>query len=59
MSVAFVLFMSLSILIESAKHCYSGSKDNYKSQPCDTGVDGMYVCQKFTCEGGKCEYNIK
>ncbi|VDM85830.1 unnamed protein product [Strongylus vulgaris] len=36
-----------SQVLEAAKRCYSGSKDNYQSRYCDTGVNTKYVCQKF------------
>ncbi|VDL71910.1 unnamed protein product [Nippostrongylus brasiliensis] len=59
LSRTFLVFLAIVVAVsESAKKCYSGSKDNFQSRPCDTGVDGKYVCQKFNCEGGKSSENF-
>uniref|UniRef100_A0A8R1DMD8 Uncharacterized protein n=1 Tax=Caenorhabditis japonica TaxID=281687 RepID=A0A8R1DMD8_CAEJA len=54
----FYILLWISV-VESAKRCYSGSKDRYESRQCDTGVDGKFVCQKFTCEGGKSPFILR
>ncbi|KAK6759115.1 hypothetical protein RB195_016374 [Necator americanus] len=54
-----LVFLIIVMLSEAAKRCYSGSKDNYESRLCDTGVDGKYVCQKFSCEGGKSPFVLR
>ncbi|PIC30534.1 hypothetical protein B9Z55_021739 [Caenorhabditis nigoni] len=60
------LFLTLALVSvilvtvsESAKRCYSGSKDRYESRQCDTGTSGNFVCQKFTCEGGKSPFVLR
>ncbi|CAD6193816.1 unnamed protein product [Caenorhabditis auriculariae] len=57
--VALSLFIVLMATTEAAKRCYSGSKDRYESRQCDTGIDGKFVCQKFTCEGGKSPFVLR
>nr|VDM63315.1 unnamed protein product [Angiostrongylus costaricensis] len=52
----FIFLIVVTVVSEAAQRCYSGSKNKYESRLCDTGVAGKYVCQKFVCEGGKCEY---
>ncbi|WKY09523.1 hypothetical protein Q1695_002135 [Nippostrongylus brasiliensis] len=60
LSRTFLVFLAIVVAVsESAKKCYSGSKDNFQSRPCDTGVDGKYVCQKFNCEGGKSPFILR
>ncbi|CAB3396770.1 unnamed protein product [Caenorhabditis bovis] len=54
-----ILIFVLVLSIECAKRCYSGSKDRYESRQCDTGVNGNFVCQKFTCEGGRSPFVLR
>ncbi|UMM38248.1 hypothetical protein L5515_009746 [Caenorhabditis briggsae] len=57
LTLALVMVVLVAVT-ESAKRCYSGSKDRYESRQCDTGTAGNFVCQKFTCEGGKLDSNF-
>uniref|UniRef100_A0A7I4YYS0 Conserved secreted protein n=1 Tax=Haemonchus contortus TaxID=6289 RepID=A0A7I4YYS0_HAECO len=54
-----LVLLVIAVYSEAAKRCYSGSKDKYESRPCDTGVDGKYVCQKFNCEGGRSPFILR
>uniref|UniRef100_A0A915BBV7 Uncharacterized protein n=1 Tax=Parascaris univalens TaxID=6257 RepID=A0A915BBV7_PARUN len=49
------------LIIECARTCYSGTNNNYKEKICDTGATGKttFVCQKFTCEGGKSPFVLR
>lgn len=55
------LFSSLLYLIhmcasDAAKRCYSGQNSRYAEKQCSSGSMNMdFTCQKFVCEGGKCE----
>ncbi|CAJ0582187.1 unnamed protein product, partial [Mesorhabditis spiculigera] len=55
-----LILILVPLFVESAKRCYSGSKDNYKSRICGLGEsDDKYVCQKFVCEGGKSPFILR
>ncbi|KAF1755456.1 hypothetical protein GCK72_022025 [Caenorhabditis remanei] len=58
LTLALVLVVFVTVA-ESAQRCYSGSKDRYESRQCDTGTAGNFVCQKFTCEGGKSPFVLR
>ncbi|CAP21203.1 Protein CBG24638 [Caenorhabditis briggsae] len=58
LTLALVMVVLVAVT-ESAKRCYSGSKDRYESRQCDTGTAGNFVCQKFTCEGGKSPFVLR
>ncbi|CAD5225077.1 unnamed protein product [Bursaphelenchus okinawaensis] len=46
--------------VNAAKSCYSGQNQRYAEKQCSSGsLDLEYVCQTFTCEGGKSPFTLR
>ena len=42
---------------DAARFCYSGQNSRFAQKHCSSGsMDLDYVCQKYTCEGGRCSF---
>ncbi|KAL3096367.1 hypothetical protein niasHT_026334 [Heterodera trifolii] len=57
---SFCYLLLLLELCDTAKLCYSGRNKIYSSKQCSSGsFDINYVCQKYTCEGGRSSFTLR